>query len=109
MTAHAISASEALDELARTTSARRVEELADVAPRYGAPAIPVLLWRLGDALVQDDPDTEDAICSALCALGVMDRSGNQRFVFRPRHELPAEVVGLLRNLDTAIPLRYYVM
>lgn len=108
MTALTQTSSELLDELAHTTSARRLEELADLSPRCGSIAVPFLLSRLGDAVVQEHPDTEDAVCSALVQLDVMHRTGNQRFGFRARHELEPAVVALLHDLDVAIPLRYYV-
>jgi hypothetical protein len=97
-----------VEELARTTNARRIETLADLVTPAADPAIThALLWRLGDCIVQDDPDVEDAVCSALVRLRVMRRLGNQRFQFRPRHELPSDVVAMLRD-DIVIPLRYFM-
>ncbi len=108
MTMSIQASTELLDELVHTTSARRLEVLADLSPSCGPIAVASLLARLGDAVVQDNPDTEDAVCDALVELSVMQRAGNQRFRFRARQELRPEVVALLHDLDVAIPLRYYV-
>ena len=54
-----------------------------------------------------DTDVEDAVCSALMALGVMSSSGNLSFRFRPRRELSDDVVEAVRDLSGAIPWRYF--
>jgi hypothetical protein len=98
-----------VSEIAHTPNARRLETLADLVTPKAEPAVTsALLWRLGDSIVQDDPDVEDAVCSALVRLSVMDQLGNQRFGFRPRHELPDDVVAQLRDNDAVIPLRYFM-
>lgn len=44
----------------------RLEKLADIIGNAGnKEAIKPLLYRLGDDHVQDDPDVEDAVCTAL--------------------------------------------
>jgi hypothetical protein len=99
--------SDEIEELLRTTDPRRIEVLADViGAANDRSAIRPLLWRLGDSMVQDDPDIEDAVCGALVALSVMTTSGNQCFALRPAHELPPDVVSVLRELAVAIPARY---
>jgi hypothetical protein len=98
-----------LQEFERTNDPRRIEALADRIGASGAPgAVRALLWRLGDWPVQEDPDVEDAVCGALVRLGVMRSRGNQTFAFLPRHELPPDVVDLVRQLGNAIPMRYLV-
>jgi hypothetical protein len=72
-----------------TRDPRQIERGAD---RLGASghsrAIPALLARLGDASIVDDADVEDAVCSALVALSVMEREGNLAFALRPIETLP---------------------
>jgi hypothetical protein len=98
---------EALEELEHTNDPARIEALADgLDDSGGVRATRALVWRLGDSHVQDDPDVEDAVCGALVSLGVMRSSGNQRFAFLPRHELPDGVAELLHQLETVIPMRY---
>lgn len=68
--------------LANTRDAVAVERIADSVRRdSGANVAAALLKRLGDALVQEDRDAEDAVCDALVRLGLMRRLGNLRFVF----------------------------
>jgi hypothetical protein len=96
-----------VEELFRTTDPRRIEFLADfLGGAIDRTAIRPLLWRLGDSIVQDDPDVEDAVCGALVALCVMFTSGNQCFALRARHELQPDVVEVLRELSEVIPVRY---
>jgi hypothetical protein len=65
-----------IEAFLRTSEPRQIEWGAD---RLGMSrchrAIPALLARLGDASVRDDGDVEDAVCSALVALSVMERQG----------------------------------
>src|SRR5690242_16945434 len=79
--------------------AKRCEEIeirADRLSEWNDPAtMDVLLYRLGDAQVQEDPDVEDAVCSALVKLGVMERRGNRNFRFRLREELSDEAQELV--------------
>jgi hypothetical protein len=98
-----------LDELARTTTPRRILMLADLAgAEHEAATADVLLRRLGERVMDEDPDVERAVCRALVALAVMRPCGKDRFTLRARHELPLEVVELLHDLDTSIPLRYHL-
>jgi hypothetical protein len=98
-----------LQEFERTNDLRRIEVLADRIGASGDPqAVRVLLLRLGEWPVQEDPDVEDAVCGALVRLGVMHSRGNQTFAFRPRHELPPDVVDLVRKLGNVVPMRYLI-
>jgi hypothetical protein len=98
-----------LEELARTSDARRLEAIADaLSDTTDQRAIRPLLWRLGDSIVQDDPDVEDAVCGALNALGVMRSAGSRTFSLRPRDELNDEVVHVLREFAAVLPHRYFV-
>jgi hypothetical protein len=67
-----------------------------------------LLWRLGDSVVQDDRDVEDAVCGALSALGVMRSAGSRTFSLRPQNELNDEVLAVLREFAVVLPHRYFV-
>ena len=93
-----------IQELERTTHPVRLEALADqLGANHDPSAIGALLWRLGGSIVQDDPDVEDAVCGALVSLAVMRPVGNQRFVFRARHELTEDTVSRLRELGGVDP------
>jgi hypothetical protein len=58
--------------------------------------------------VQRNEDVEDAVCSALVALGVMERSRFGRYLLLPRLELEPDVVELITTLGSSIPLRYFL-
>jgi hypothetical protein len=97
-------------ELEQAEDPRRLETVADALgaaaeQRAAAP----LLRRLGCRLVQRNEYVEDAVCSALVALEVMRRSRSGRYVFRPAHEIRPELVELIRTLDGAIPMRYFML
>ncbi len=97
-----------IGEFERSCDATRIEALADTLGDLGDPlAIRPLLARLGDSLVQEDRDVEDAVCGALVSLSVMRALGNLRFAFVDRHRLPDGVADMIRALDTTIPLRYF--
>jgi len=67
-----------------------------------------LLRRLGDDVVQRNPEVEHSFCATLVAAGVMEVVERGRYQFLPRHRLPAEVVRWMTGLDTRIPLRYLI-
>jgi len=85
-----------IDAFLRANSCEAIEAAADRLGDIANPSVlDALLYRLGDAPVQEDPDVEDAVCSALVSLGVMHRLGNRNFRFVFRDELdpaPAELV-----------------
>jgi len=90
-----------------------IERLADelstdptIGPTPRRDLLEVLLVRLGDESVRDDPDTEDALCSALVRLGLMRRHGNLVFRFRLDHELSPADATLVHRYDAWLPLRY---
>jgi hypothetical protein len=56
--------------------------------------------------VQQDPDAEDAICSALANLGVMTRVGNLVFEFVPERQLAAGDAAVVRRYRGWLPSRY---
>jgi len=94
--------------LLQATNGRVIELVADQLGGAGdRRAIRPLLMRLGDGRVQDDPDVEDAVCSALVALEVMDCSGNLSFSFLRPEVLAGDVVETIRELAGMIPRRYY--
>ena len=105
-----IATPELIAELEQTDNARRLEIVADV---LGAArdhrAVPSLLTRLGDPLVQKNEAVEDAVCAALVALGVMRTYGAQRYALQPRYLLEPDVVTTLTELGSTVPLRYFVV
>ena len=104
----AVSVEELIVRLIATTNPLEIELIADeLGAAHDRRAIRPLLMRLGDCKVQEDADVEDAVCSALMALGTMCSSGNRSFHFRPRQELPEDVVTTVRELAPAIPWRYF--
>jgi hypothetical protein len=87
---------------------KRLEKLADRIGNAGnKEVIEQLLYRLGDDHVQDDPDVEDAVCTALVKLGVMRTMGNLNFRFLEKSLLPSGVLELLEEYISLIPRRYF--
>lgn len=87
---------------------QRLEKLADRIGNAGSKeAIKALLYRLGDDHVQDDPDVEDAVCTALVKLGVMRTMGNLNFRLLEKSLLPNDVLGLLEEYMPLIPRKYF--
>jgi hypothetical protein len=77
-----------IDAFSTATHPVQIEQRADLLRLVGDErAVPVLLGRLCESRVNDDPDVEDAVCGALVALGVMERRGNQRFYVRSDEHL----------------------
>jgi hypothetical protein len=97
-----------VDRFARTNRADELEALADrMALDRDVRAIPPLIARLGDGLVQDHADVEDAVCTALVRLGVMRSRGNLSFAFVAVDSLGPEARAALRDYATSIPRRYF--
>jgi hypothetical protein len=87
---------------------KRLEKLADIIGNAGnKEAIKPLLYRLGDDHVQDDPDVEDAVGTALVKLGVMRTLGNLNFRFLEKSLLPSGVPELLEEYISLIPRQYF--
>ena len=103
-----IAVSDLIAGLALTDDARRLEILADTlgAARDRRAILP-LLARLGDPLVQRHEHTEDAVCAALVALGVMRRSHSNGYMLLPRHLLEPDVATKLAEIGPTLPLRYF--
>jgi hypothetical protein len=100
--------SELIARLTEAAGPQIVEVIADQLASAGdRRAIHPLLQRLGDSHVQPGTDTEDAVCGALVALGVMCSPGNGMFYFLPRRLLADDVVDTIREMGTAIPWRYF--
>ncbi len=99
---------ERIAELEQSNDARRIEITADVlgAARDRRAILP-LLTRLGDPVVQTNSNTEDSVCAALVALGVM-RTAGSRYTVLPRHMLEPDVVTMLGELGSSVPLRYFL-
>jgi hypothetical protein len=96
----------AVDELRSTNDPRRLEGLADMLGAIGdVRAISALLHRLGDSIVQDDADVENAVGDALVYLGVMRRLGNLNFRF-VRDLAPPTAQWIEANIQT-IPQKYF--
>jgi hypothetical protein len=96
-----------VEEFLRARDPQQIEWGADRLGASGHPrAIPALLARLGDASTFDDADVEDAVCSALVALSVMEREGNLAFALRPIEALPVAARDALAGDVFTIPGRY---
>ena len=79
---------------------------ADWTSSLRAQLIEALILQLAVDSVRDDPDAEDAVCSALTRFGVMTRRGNLVFEFRPITELAtADSAAVARSADW-LPKRY---
>jgi hypothetical protein len=105
-----------LEQLRVTRDASEVERLADELAaqvrRDGLPdaarieMINVLVGRLTTEVIREDPDAEDAVCSALEQIGVMTRLDNRVFVFRPESELGINELSTVRQYLGWLPGRY---
>lgn len=96
-----------IQDFAKANDAEELSRLADDLGEAGDPeAITVLLHRLGDQKVQDDPDVEDAVCSALVRLGVMEKRGNLNFRFVNRSLLAPAVVTWIDEHRAWVPMKY---
>ena len=98
-----------VDEFERTQDICRLEVVADLLGATHDPrAVGPLLGRLGSRLVQRNEDVEEAVCSALVVLGVMERSRFGRYLLLPKLELDPGVVDLITTLGSSIPMRYFL-
>ena len=92
-------------------NAKRGEEIERIADGFSDPTdmrpVLALMYRLGDSIVREDPDVEDAVCSALVRRGIMECRGNQTFQFRSREVLPAEALDALTKYAGYIPNKYF--
>jgi hypothetical protein len=103
------SVAELLVRLPRAATAWQIAAIADQLGAAGDPcAIRPLLARLGDRRVERDTGAEDSVCGALVALGVMRMYGPCSFALRPRHLLPADVVEMITELGSTVPMRYLI-
>jgi hypothetical protein len=94
-----------IDRFLTASGSAAIERIADQLGDTGQQeAVEALLWRLGDAQVQDDPDTEDAVCSALTKLGLMRRLGNLTFVFDENSALLRAAIDQDKQI---IPRKYF--
>ncbi len=71
-----------------------------------AAAVETLVLALSDDWVRQDPDTEDAVCSALETLGVMRRVGNLVFELLPENELAERDRASVQRCRAWLPGRY---
>lgn len=85
-----------------------IEALADGLGSLGdVRAVGPLAARLADSRIHDDPDLEDAVCSSLVRLGVMNRLGNLNYAFADPPRLSPESAAVLGRLDSVLPRRYF--
>jgi hypothetical protein len=85
----------------------QLEHLADIMGDSGNDkVIKPLLERLFDDKVQEDADVEDAVCSALVKMGVMERLGNLNFKFLDKKDSPVDVANFYSHRNRAIPQKY---
>jgi len=90
------------------TDFQLLEELADKIGDSGDErAIEVLIYRLGDERVQADADVEDAVCSALVKLGVMNKLGNLLYSFSEESFQSKTVSELIKRYKQWIPKKYF--
>jgi hypothetical protein len=96
-----------ISEFERTHDPARIAELADhFADSYDPRAIPALLARVGDPVVQANRDVEDAVCGALVIFGVMRVDPGRCFFLQSDDLLKPDVRRYLRDLRERIPARY---
>lgn len=93
--------------------AEHMEEIEDLADNLGKAAertrnaaVDVLLYRLRDDPVQEEPDVEDAVCRALVRLGVMQDRGNLTFSLVPDEFLSHAMRQVVKKHSMTIPMRY---
>lgn len=96
--------------LLATTKPDEIEALADdLGATADERAVGPLVSLLGASRVNDDPDLEDAVCSALVRLGAMRRHGNLNYSFVDPARLGYESAAALRRLRPTLPGRYFRM
>lgn len=96
--------------LLTTTNPDEIEALADGLGATGdTRAVGPLVSLLAAGRVNDDPDLEDAVCSALVRLGAMRRHGNLNYSFVDPSRLTVEGGAALRRLRPLLPGRYFQM
>jgi hypothetical protein len=101
----------AIGAFRNATQGLAIEQTADqLANISDIRSVDALLYRLADSKVQDDSDVEDAVCSALVRLGVMDKLGNLNFRIRSREKLSTQVSDLVfGQYFGTIPLKYFAL
>jgi hypothetical protein len=108
--------SAAIARLGRTRDTSEVERIADElgerakTGRWSGAArielINALVRCLTADSIREDPDAEDAVCSALEQIGVMSRLDNLVFVFVPESELGADELRTVRRYRGWLPSKY---
>jgi DNA-binding winged helix-turn-helix (wHTH) protein len=97
-----------IDAFATAFHPLQIEQRADLLRLLGDErAVPVLLSRLCESRVNDDPDVEDAVCGALVKFGVMRCLGNRRFRMRPEGNLSSDARAAFAERRAVIPRRYW--
>lgn len=96
-----------IENFARAQDTSEIARLADDLGAAGDPAaIDILIYRLGDNNIQSDPDLEDAVCSALVRLRVMEKCGNLNYTFYPEEDSSSEARVALQKHTQLIPGKY---
>lgn len=96
-----------ITEFKESQDSERIEALADkLGETDDRQVIEPLLYRLGDSRVQEDPDIEDAVCTALVRLGVMQKLGNLNFRFVDESSMPEGIMNLIKKYERWIPRKY---
>lgn len=72
----------------------------------GAELIEALVLCLAGDSIQQDAEAEDAVCSALEAMGVMTRVGNLVFEFLPEGALAASDLDAVQHYRGWLPAKY---
>ena len=89
-----------IEEFRNSLRSQQLQELADVlADTPGDDVTAALLERLGSDQVQDDPDVENAVCTALVKRGIMRELGNLNYRFEEPSLLPPGVRSQLMNQE----------
>jgi uncharacterized protein with von Willebrand factor type A (vWA) domain len=98
-----------IDEFSRAKDFSEIERLADELGDFSDDrASEALIRRLSDIQVQEDPDVEDAVCSALVKLGLMKKLGNLNFRVLPQNELQDMQRKLVyEEYSMQIPFKYF--
>ena len=98
----------AIVRLLTTTRPDEIEVLADDLGAAGDDrAVGPLVSLLGTTRVNDDPDVEDAVCSALVRLGAMRQPGNLNYSFVDPERLGHGSAAALQRLRPILPGRYF--